>query len=82
MKSAQQLALEAITEATGALVQASLPNTKPGEPTIGYALFLFDHGPNGFMAYTSNSVREDMIKAIREWLEHIDPVRPLPKHRV
>jgi len=41
---------------------------------IGFALLLFDLdlGEGGWMTYISSAVREDMIKAIKELLVHIE----------
>ncbi len=35
-------------------------------------LFLFDYGVPGNIAYVSTANREDMIKAIREWLGRVE----------
>ena len=35
---------------------------------MGFALLVFDFGEGGFMNYISNSNREDMIKALEEFL--------------
>lgn len=34
----------------------------------GFALFMFDFGEGGSMTYLSNANRDDMVKAIQEWL--------------
>ncbi len=39
---------------------------------MGFALFLFDEGADGNMAYVGSAKREDMIKVIREWLAHVE----------
>jgi hypothetical protein len=38
-------------------------------PGVGFALFVFDFGEKGNLAYVSTAARADMLKAIREWLE-------------
>ncbi len=38
-------------------------------PGVGFALFVFDYGEKGNLAYVSTASRADMVKAIREWLE-------------
>lgn len=35
---------------------------------VGFALFLFDFGADGNVAYVSTARREDMIRLVREWL--------------
>lgn len=35
---------------------------------MGFALFVFDFGERGNLAYCSNAEREDMIKTVEEWL--------------
>lgn len=37
---------------------------------VGFAVFVFDFGDTGDLAYISNSSRDDMIKAVEEWLVH------------
>jgi hypothetical protein len=34
----------------------------------GFALFVFDFGAKGNLAYVSNAKRDDMIAAVKEWL--------------
>jgi hypothetical protein len=41
-------------------------------PGSGFALFLFDFGEEGSTAYVSNGEREDVIRLVREWLEHVE----------
>jgi hypothetical protein len=36
---------------------------------VGFALFVFDFGEKGNLAYVSNAQRADMIAAVKEWLE-------------
>jgi hypothetical protein len=38
------------------------------EPGAGFALFLFDLGPGGALAYAANAVRADVRRAMLEWL--------------
>lgn len=49
----------------------------------GFCLMLFDFGAGGDMTYISNARRDDMIKAIEEFLEHVktddfDALTPTP----
>lgn len=37
-------------------------------PLMGFAIFVFDFGPGGRLAYGSNAQRADMIAATKEWL--------------
>ena len=46
------------------VVKRELP---PGQQ--GFGLFLFDFGAGGNIAYVSNADRQDMIRAMREWIE-------------
>jgi hypothetical protein len=62
----RRLALEGRTRRMADEVKAKL---KPGE---GMTLFMFDLGEGGHIAYASTAIREDMIKAIREWLAHVE----------
>lgn len=36
---------------------------------LGFALLVFDFGPGGNLAYVSNARREDMLRAMREFIE-------------
>lgn len=53
-----------------------------GEGRIGIAIYLFEFGEGGNLAYISNTRREDMIKTMEEWLArvkvglHTDPPGP------
>lgn len=39
------------------------------EPGVGFMLFLYDFGePGGHLAYISNAKREDMVRAMNEWI--------------
>lgn len=42
-------------------------------PHTGIAVFLFDFGEGGGLAYISNGKREDCVKMLREWLAKTDP---------
>lgn len=37
-------------------------------PGFGFGLFLFEFGEHGSMFWISNAQRQDMIKALREWI--------------
>ncbi len=37
-------------------------------PGVGFALFVFDFGEKGNLAYISNAQRVFMVKAVEEWL--------------
>lgn len=36
---------------------------------LGFSLLIFTFGPDGSMFYTSNAKREDMIRAMQEFIE-------------
>lgn len=42
-----------------------------GKNQVGFALFLFNFGPDGRIAYASNAQREDFIKTLEEFLVNI-----------
>ena len=46
----------------GTLIAGSLP------PNFGFALFLFEFGPNGAVFYLANGERADLQTMLREWL--------------
>lgn len=37
---------------------------------VSVTLFISDFGERGGLSYISNAQREDMIRVVREWLEH------------
>jgi hypothetical protein len=39
------------------------------EPGAGFALFLFDFGPGGALAYVANGARAGVRRALLEWLD-------------
>jgi hypothetical protein len=40
---------------------------------IGIAIFLFDFGERGNLAYASTANRDDMVDVMREWLAMVSP---------
>lgn len=40
-------------------------------PNVGFTLMMYDFGERGAMTYMSNAKREDMLKAMREFLETV-----------
>lgn len=63
--------LEKICFAIGDEIRAEI-NDKSSGPPFGFCLLLFDSGPDGFLAYTSNCNREDTIKLLREHIRHLE----------
>lgn len=59
-------ALEAATKALGQDIARELPDG------AGFALFVFDYGEHGSLAYCSNASRADMIATVREWLDIVE----------
>jgi len=57
-----RLVLEQQCRSIGKDIEASCP------AGTGFALFLFDFGEGGNLAYISNASRPTMIKAVEEWL--------------
>ena len=46
----------------------------------GFALLIFDFGPDGFMSWMSNAEREDMVRAMKEFIALAEGRRmPMPK---
>lgn len=45
---------------------------KFGRQTVGLALFVFEFGDRGNLAYISNSDRAGMIAAVKEWLGRVE----------
>lgn len=58
-----RLALERSTREVARLIRDRL------RPGVGFALFLYDFGPKGALAYVANGDREDIAKVLREFLE-------------
>lgn len=67
----RQRELEAICFALGDTLRREMDDRRSG-PRIGFALLLYDFGPNGFCAYTGNGNREDTIKLLREHLRMLE----------
>lgn len=42
-----------------------------GKEMMGFVILLFDFHSEGFMSYSSNADRNDMIKALEELLENL-----------
>lgn len=63
--------LEAICFALGKELKKEMDDATTGPP-IGFALLLYDFGPDGFCAYCGNGNREDTIKLLREHLKMME----------
>lgn len=63
--------LEKICFALGDEIRKEMNDASSGPP-IGFCLLLFDSGPDGFLAYTSNANREDTIRLLREHIAHLE----------
>ena len=69
-QTATRLELE---ELTAVLLRKIIAENKEFVPPgTGFALFLFDFGAHGNLAYASNGRREDMIRTMREWLSKVE----------
>lgn len=66
MSEARRLLLENECKRVAIRIKKELPDN------AGFALMFFDFGPDGYMAYASNSVRDDMIKGLKELLEVLE----------
>lgn len=54
--------METMLKEYGRKIRATLPDG------IGFTLFLYDYGENGSMFYISTSDRQDMIRALEEFI--------------
>ncbi len=63
--------LNAITRMMGKALAEEMADKSSGPP-IGFALFCFDFGPDGFLSYVSNASREDVTRMLREHLERME----------
>lgn len=61
--------LEALTKKLSSDVSRTVDGC-PGE--IGYMLMIFDYGPQGFCAYSSNAQRADMIELLRQQANRLE----------
>lgn len=55
--------LEASAAEIGTFIASVLPHG------VGFALLVYDFGEKGNLGYVSNGKREDMLKAMREFIE-------------
>jgi hypothetical protein len=58
----QELALREINRQIARIIKDELP------PDAGFTLLVYNFGPNGYMTYSSNANREDMVAAMIELL--------------
>lgn len=68
---ARRQELELLCNMLGQTLGSELDDSTTGPP-IGFALLLYDFGPNGFCAYTGNGNREDTIRLLREHLKMLE----------
>lgn len=61
-KPQELLELEAKARDIGRLLKRTMPKG------VGFTLLLFDFGHDGWMTYLSSADRQDMIKAMREFI--------------
>ena len=67
----RQAELDAITRMLGKAMQDEMNDASTGEP-LGFAIVVFDFGPDGFMSYASNAQRADVAKLFRELAKKIE----------
>lgn len=60
--------LEAPLQHVARSLDQALPIMIGVQQQVGFALFVFNFGEGGNIAYVSNSSREDMVSAVKEWL--------------
>ncbi len=66
--------LEVACKKVGQALEETLPKLVGVDERLGFAVFLFDFGDRGSIAYVSNAKRNDMITAVKEWLVQVgDP---------
>lgn len=62
--------LEALARSIGRTLKVAMPEG------VGFALLVFDYGEGGHLTYVSSARREDMVKAVKEWLELVEAEPP------
>ncbi len=67
----RQRELDALTRMLGKAMQDEMNDASSGAP-LGFAIVVFDFGPNGFMSYASNAQRADVAKLFRELATKIE----------
>lgn len=63
--------LRAICFEIGRQLREEIEDRRSGPP-FGFALLMYDFGPDGFLAYTGNGDREGTIRLLREHLKHLE----------
>lgn len=64
-EKAKRLALEERAADVGRVIAKLCP------PGVGFTLLLFDFGEGGHLAYMSNGQRDDVVRAMREFIERM-----------
>ena len=66
---AKLVRMEKVNREVGALIGESI---KQSGGNYGFALFMFSFGDESEMTWISNAEREDMVKALKEFIETVD----------
>lgn len=45
-------------------------------PRVGFALFIFDFGTTGNLAYAANAERDGVVAMVKEWLAAVEAAKP------
>ena len=71
-KGKRNFQIEADARELGRLLKNGLDAQYGG--TVGFTLFLFELGEDGWFTYLSSAHRDDMIQVVEEWLKKVKNV--------
>lgn len=70
-QQAELHAVERLNAEIGKAISHAINKTM-GPNTWGFALFMFSFGSEGAMTYCANAERQDIIKALKEFIEKVE----------
>jgi hypothetical protein len=62
--------IEGSLEGIARTIKSGLPDG------IGFTLFLYEYGSDGWFTYASSALREDMVNVVKEWLKVVERGSP------
>ncbi len=68
MMATDRVKLEVAAQMVARAIDETLPRLIGTADRVGFAVFVFDFGDGGNLAYCSNADRTTMISAVKEWL--------------
>ena len=68
-KGKRNFQMEAVARELGRLLGEGLEANYGS--TVGFTLFLFEYGEEGWFTYISSAHRDDMIQVVEEWLKKV-----------